>query len=315
MTQKSSYEELEQRVEELEREVDERRCREEVLRESEEKWRSMLESVPNFIAVADRKGAVQYVNRAAPEMSVVDDPQHPFISKHAVEEAFQFGRIGSYPIRGIDAESNTSWYEINFGPIKCCEKVVAAMFLATDITERERAVRVRDRAIESSINGIAFADLQGNLTYVNDSFLKMWGYENSEEVVGRPAVEFWERQEDSWKVIEALRGRGNWMGGLVAKKINGSLFDVHLSASMITDEDGKHAVMMGSFIDITEYKQAEAALKDSEQRYRLLVETMNDGLGVQDENGSLTYVNDRICEILGYSRDEVIGRPITQTNF
>lgn len=49
----------------------------------------------------------------------------------------------------------------------------------------------------------------------------------------------------------------------------------------------------------------------SEERYRLLVETMNDGLGVQDRNGILTYVNDKLCEMTGYSRDELTGSPIT----
>jgi two-component system cell cycle sensor histidine kinase/response regulator CckA len=57
--------------------------------------------------------------------------------------------------------------------------------------------------------------------------------------------------------------------------------------------------------------QAEEEWGKSEQRYRLLVETMNDGLGVQDEHGVLTYVNDRVCQMLGYSRDDVTGRPVT----
>lgn len=66
---------------------------------------------------------------------------------------------------------------------------------------------------------------------------------------------------------------------------------------------------VASFLDVTETIQAREALRESEERYRLLVETMNDGLGVQDGHGILTYVNDRICEILGYTREELIGRP------
>jgi PAS domain S-box-containing protein len=55
---------------------------------------------------------------------------------------------------------------------------------------------------------------------------------------------------------------------------------------------------------------AEEALEASEERYRMLIETMNEGLGVDDENGLLVYANDRLCEMLGYSRDEIIGRPV-----
>ena len=63
--------------------------------------------------------------------------------------------------------------------------------------------------------------------------------------------------------------------------------------------------------DISDRKRAEKALRQSEKRYRMLVETMNEGLGVQDEHGVWIYVNDRFCEMLGYSRDEMIGRPLT----
>jgi PAS domain S-box-containing protein len=64
-----------------------------------------------------------------------------------------------------------------------------------------------------------------------------------------------------------------------------------------------------SFRDVTDSKKAESELKQSEQRFRMLVETMRDGLAVQDENGLITYVNERACDLTGYSKDELIGRP------
>lgn len=58
-----------------------------------------------------------------------------------------------------------------------------------------------------------------------------------------------------------------------------------------------------------ETETANLQLRDSESRYRRLVETMNEGLGVTDENGIYTYVNPRLAEMLGYSPDEMIGHP------
>jgi PAS domain S-box-containing protein len=63
--------------------------------------------------------------------------------------------------------------------------------------------------------------------------------------------------------------------------------------------------------DITERKRTEEALQHSEEMYRRLVETMNDGLGIIDKNAVITYVNNRTCEMLRYSRDEIIGHPVT----
>jgi PAS domain S-box-containing protein len=58
-------------------------------------------------------------------------------------------------------------------------------------------------------------------------------------------------------------------------------------------------------------KRTEAELHESQERYRKLVETMNEGLGVQDENGKITYLNNRFCELLGYTPDEIIGRNVS----
>ena len=64
----------------------------------------------------------------------------------------------------------------------------------TDITERKKAEEtlwLKNVAIESSINGFAFVDTEGNVTYVNESFLKLWGYSDGQQVLGKPAVGFW----------------------------------------------------------------------------------------------------------------------------
>jgi PAS domain S-box-containing protein len=130
--------------------------------------------------------------------------------------------------------------------------------------ERKRAeelLRIKDWAIESSINAISLADLEGNLTHVNTSFLKLWGYKDKNEIFKKPAVEFWQTKEKASEGLEALHDKGSWIGELVAKRKDGSLFDVQLSASMVKDEAGNPICMMASFVDITQRKQAEEELK------------------------------------------------------
>jgi two-component system cell cycle sensor histidine kinase/response regulator CckA len=142
-------------------------------------------------------------------------------------------------------------------------KVVGILGIFWDITEQkkaEEALKIRDSAIASSINGIAIADWQGMLTYVNASFLRMWGYDDEKEVLGRQAVELWHVPPDAVNMLEALRSRGSWMGGLKACRRDGSVFDAQVSAGTVVGESGRPICMMASFIDVTEARQKEEEL-------------------------------------------------------
>ncbi|PQP34162.1 hypothetical protein C6A37_09210, partial [Desulfobacteraceae bacterium SEEP-SAG9] len=135
--------------------------------------------------------------------------------------------------------------------------------IITRTIERNRsegALQIKNNAIESSINAVAFADLNGNLTYINKSFLKMWGFHDRDEVIGRPAVDFWQDKKKAIEILKALRKSGRWLGEIVTKRKDGSLFNAQLSANMITDEGGRSILMMGCFVDITKRKRAEEAL-------------------------------------------------------
>jgi PAS domain S-box-containing protein len=180
-----------------------------------------------------------------------------------------------------------------------------------DITERKRfenELRIRNRAIEASVNGMAFSDLKGNLTYVNPSFLGMWGYSSRKDVIGRNAVDFWHTRDRAVDIIESLRERGGWTGELVARRKDGSLFNAHLTASMVKDKKGMPICMMGSFIDITESKKAEESVRDSENKFKTIFENVNDMIIYLDKRGRILDINKKVEDVLGYRRDEVIGK-------
>ncbi|MEW6616771.1 MAG: PAS domain S-box protein [Thermodesulfobacteriota bacterium] len=149
--------------------------------------------------------------------------------------------------------------------------------------QTEDAMMIRDNAIASSINAIVFSTFDGYIMYVNDSFLKMWGYDDEKEILGRHNLELWATEEEPMETLEALISKGNWIGELKGKRRDGSLFDAQVSSSFVRDNAGKRICMMGSFLDVSEKKRGEHVLRQREADLQIKtksLEEMNTALKV-----------------------------------
>jgi PAS domain S-box-containing protein len=255
---------------------------EKALRESEEKWHNLLKDTPDIIMIVDRDGIIRFINHTVSGITVqetIGKKVYDFISsehhekmRKDLEQVFQTGQDASHEISGTGPHGGLSWYQARLGPIKQHGRIVAASIVARDITDHrltEDTLRLRNVAIESSINGIAFVDIEGFLIYVNDSFLKLWGYSDEKQVLGKPAVGFWADVDKAEEIREIVSNKGSWTGELVARKKDGSYFDAQLSASLVKDENANPVCLMASFVDITERKNAEQSLRESEERLRV----------------------------------------------
>lgn len=173
----------------------------------------------------------------------------------------------------------------------------------------EQNLEIKEHAISSSVNGIGITDLKGNLTYVNSSFLKMWGYNDEKDVIGKSAGEFWKSKDEANRVVNILRKKGYWVGELVAARKDRSTFDVKVSVSTVKNYGGKSICMIGSFIDISEGKRAEKALRESEEKCRRMFQDVTDAITVTDMKGVITNVNKRTLELHDYeSKTEILGK-------
>ena len=141
------------------------------------------------------------------------------------------------------------------------EKIKQLEKIKIDCRQAEEQLRIKESAIASSINAIAIANLKGNLTYVNSSFLKMWGYRHEKEVLGRSAVDFWKSKDEAQQTVRVLHETGGWTGELTAVRGDGSTFVVHLSTSMVDGVVGKPTCIIASFVDISLRKLAEKRLE------------------------------------------------------
>ena len=115
-------------------------------------------------------------------------------------------------------------------------------------------------AFESALEGIAIADLQGELRSVNAAFIDMWGYDE-DEVVGRSVTEFWDDPAEAASVAANVTEHGKWEGTLVAETKDGSAFEAAVSASVVTNEGGEPTHIMSSFIDVSDRVSRERELQ------------------------------------------------------
>ncbi len=153
---------------------------------------------------------------------------------------------------------------------------------------------------------ILILDNDHRIVRTNEALTKKLGL-SAEEVIGRHCYEVIHDEKAPPPFCPHARLLED------GKEHRAEFFEPRLGASLdgrvfpLVDEEGRIFGAVHVVRDITERKQAEEALRQSEERYRKLVDTMNEGLGVLDQKGLVTYVNDRACEIVGYPREELLG--------
>jgi PAS domain S-box-containing protein/putative nucleotidyltransferase with HDIG domain len=293
------------------------------LRESEEKYRSVVERANDGITLI-QDGIMKYVNPRLAEMwggSAQELIGTPFTEYIDPDELPTVLDRYNKRMQGEDVEhiyetvlrrkdGSKAYIELNAGTITYQGKLSDLAFVR-NITERkqaEEALRIKDNAIRSSITAIAIAEFGGNLTYVNPEFLRMWGYDDEREVLGKPATNFWHMNKKAGKIIGTMLKEKRVIGELKAKKKDGSLFDIQVSASIVANEHGMPVWMMASCLDITERKQTENALRQSEERYRTLVESIDFGITRMDADHNIVMVNAALSKRVKKLPSMVIGK-------
>ena len=307
--------------------ITERKRAAETLRESENLLQTVINSTEDAMISIGEDGLITLFNPAAEVMfgrkraemigqSVDCLMPKEYRRRHReyVENYFSTGKpdgvIGKVvELSGLRRNGNVFPMAISLskGELDNKQFVIA---VARDITERKQAeeqLRIRDKAIESSISAMAIAEPGGNLIYVNPAFLKMWGYDDFKEVIGKPAAQFWQFEDMATEVVDVLHAKGKWTGEMSAKRKDGTEFDVQIMASIVKIYAEKPVYMMASFIDITERKRTEKTLLASEARYRMVVEDQTELICRFMPEGVLTFVNDAYCRYFGRKREELVG--------
>ncbi len=322
--------ELEQANSKLRTEVAERKRAEEALRISEEKYRQLVQNASEGILVA-QDGKLKYVNPRCLEWTGYSEEEltaRPFLDlvhaddKEMVKQNHALRMKGSKKqirirARILDKAGSIRVMQMTAGPIDW-EGRPAALCLLTDITERlhaEEALKASEekyRGIIENMDDAYFeSDLAGNMTFFNKSTCRLLGY-TPEELMGMNNRKYMDKAsaKAGFSVFNQVyrNGESATVSGWNIVRKDGTRRTLETQVSLIRDRDGKPCGFRGYSRDVTEKKQAEAALLESEAKYRAIIENIEEGYYEVDIAGNMKFCNDAMCKIIGRSREELIGR-------
>jgi len=309
------------------RDVSDRRRREEALRNSEERYRRLVEHAPVPIAVV-ADGDVVYCNEAAVQFLQADDPGEILgrsalefvhqddrdLAAERLDRVFEDGEVAE-PVeerfRTIDGQTRTA--EVATAPINY-EGEPAAQVVFNDVTEYKETQRRLEASRERYRRLIEAAPVpiwvQGveEIRFCNEAAVDFFGAEDREAVVGRSDLAFVVPEErdrsrernrrilEDGEVIEGMEGS---KVGLDGKTRHG------LFAGAPIRFDGAEAILVIAR-DITKRKEREREL----ERNETIIETVGDGVYALNEDLEFTFVNDALCEMLGCAREELLGTDV-----
>ncbi len=185
----------------------------------------------------------------------------------------------------------------------------------TDLKHAEDELRKLFGAVEQSAEMILITDRQGVIEYVNPAFARLTGY-TREEMVGQTPRLLKSGLQDVTcyeRLWSTVLGGNVYRGVLVNKKKNGDLYYAEKTITPLRDASGQITHFVSNDRDITERHRAEAALRASEERYRLLFERNLAGVVRSSMEGTILECNDAFARAAVYaSRQELLGLDITQ---
>src|SRR3990172_9068455 len=192
--------------------------------------------------------------------------------------------------------------------------------MAKSLDEKTKEIAASEKRYRELVNSIKEGVYQsepgvdGAFTFINKAGAELLGYSSPEEVIGTKVKDIYVDTEDRKRLCEKLEKDGVWRDSVfICKRKNSETFYAERTCNLLRDEEGNPVAIYGVFRDISERKKAEMAIVESEKRYRLLFNSLKEGVyqSEPEVDGIFTWVNQAGAEILGYkSPEEVIGTKV-----
>ncbi len=312
--------------------VSERRRTEEALRESEERYRSLVEVSPDAVILTDLEGRVRLCNRRAAALHGCESGEEllnsnffdliaPEDRERAMANAMrtvQQGGIRDVEYRMVRRDSSHFSAELSASIMRDAEgRPRAITAVIRDVTERKRTEEVLQRSeehfrslTENLSDVILILDADGTIRYESPSVERVLGHK-PEDRIGKKVFDY-AHPADLPQLVDAFRSAMHSPGSLHTtelrvKHADGSWRALECVGRIRPGESGQ-AVAIVTARDITERKRAEQALREGEERYRGLVQACPDAVALMDLSGKILLCNERAAILHGFTAvDDVLG--------
>ena len=173
----------------------------------------------------------------------------------------------------------------------------------------DRIIQLFASAIHSTSDGMALTTKDGTFIWANEGMSKLTGYPVADIIGSNPSlfksgVQDREVYKKLWSTV--LAG-SRYRGEFVNKRKDGTLYTGEINITPIKSDDGKVTHFSVVERDITKRVEMEEMLRQGQERFRMLVESMNDGLVLLDQNQRIQYANPTLMSKLGYSAHELVN--------
>lgn len=164
-------------------------------------------------------------------------------------------------------------------------------------------------AVKSLKSAVTITDMDRNIVYVNPAHKNTFGYDPNDLIGNQSGILFSINDPSgiSDKIYDAIVAVG-WEGERISIRENGDVFPSYEKISLVKDQDGNPLGIVSIIDEITERKRLEQALKESEERYRTLVETASTAIIALDENGKVILYNPSAEKIFLYTKAELVDK-------
>jgi len=303
---------------------------ERALRESEARFRAVIDNSPAAIVVKDTEGRLMLVNRQWERQHGLNAKEvegktlHELFSRETADFlANHDGDVTAtltpaefeYETVGVDGLPQTDMV-VKFPILGPDGSVVAIGSSHTNITERKRAEEAL-RWSEWDLRGILDnmvdtffrTDRDGRIIMISPSVAELTGF-TPEDMLGLHFSEFFADPATPTDLMKLLDDNGGKLDGyeLLLRHRDGDELWTLTTARCYFDEDGDLAGIEGVAHDITTRKRAEQALKDSEDRFRDFAEASSDWMWETGTDNRYTFVSDRLADLLGLPREKILGQ-------